>query len=38
MLLGNTSLEKFSAVSLRYSKEHFSFETASQIIKDILQK
>jgi len=34
----NISLEKFSALSLKYSKEHFSFETASQIIKDILQK
>lgn len=32
------SLEKFSALSLKYSKEHFSFETASQIIKDILKK
>ena len=34
----NISLEKFSTLSLKYSKEHFSFETASQIIKDILQK
>lgn len=34
----NISLEKFSALSLKYSKEHFSFESASNIIQNILKR
>lgn len=34
----NISLEKFSALSLKYSKEHFSFESASKIIQNILKR
>lgn len=34
----NFLLEKFSALSIEYSKENFSFDTAVNIIKDIIKK